>query len=73
MIITASVAQDDTEAGEDEAIDELDTQDKSNAAAGWLIFVGFWGMVLEISVIVIRFLNWGCITANHLIFTVAVS
>ena len=46
---------------------------KSDAAAGWIIFVAFFAIILEVAVIVLRFLNVGIINSNITLFLIAVS
>ena len=43
------------------------------SAAGWLIFVSIWGMIIEIGVIILRFLNVSFISLEGIIFRGTVS
>lgn len=46
---------------------------RSDAAAGWIIFVAFFAILLEVFVVVMRFLNVQIINANITYFLIAVS
>ena len=48
-------------------------RDQTSGAGGWLIFVGFVAIVLEIIVVVIRFLNISVINSNITTFLIVVS
>ena len=63
--------EDDVE--EIQGIDEYENAGSYRSAAGWLIFVSIWGMIIEICVIVLRFLNISFISLEGIIFRGTVS
>lgn len=66
-IIACAAAQDDAS---DDDIDET-LLARSNAAAGWGIFLCFLAFLTEIIIIVMRFLNFGFVQ-NHLTISLVV-
>ena len=64
--------------GVEDNLEEVDGEEYDNAgsyrsAAGWLIFVSIWGMIIEICVIILRFLNISFISLEGIIFRGTVS
>ena len=53
--------------------DEYENAGSYRSAAGWLIFVSIWGMIIEICVIILRFLNISFISLEGIIFRGTVS
>ena len=70
-LISCSVAEDDT--------DDCDSDDNcgllrsSNAAAGWGIFVTFVAALIEINILINRFLNCGYISVYWIVCIIIVS
>ena len=78
LMICAAVVVDAVNNVEDEVEeirnrDEYENAGSYRSAAGWLIFVSIWGMIIEICVIVLRFLNISFISLEGIIFRGTVS
>ena len=52
---------------------DLDNVSDYRSAAGWMLFVAIMGMIIEPSLILLRFLNVEIINQNFLLFGIIVS
>lgn len=76
IVICAAVASssiDDLQGIREDGNREYHDSENYGAAAGWLIFVGVMGMVIEATIIIVRFLNFSFINQKFLIFGLSVS
>ena len=72
-VVTGAVNDVEDHREEVEGSDEYENAGSYRSAAGWLIFVAIMAMIIEITVIIIRFLNISFIRLHGIIFRITVS